>query len=42
VVIHHILAKGTMDETVMKALEKKDKTQSALLDAVKAEWEAVQ
>ena len=42
VVIHHILAKGTMDETVMKALEKKDKTQSALLEAVKAEWEAVQ
>ena len=42
VVIHHILAKGTMDETVMKALEKKDKTQSALLNAVKAEWEAVQ
>ena len=42
VVIHHILAKGTMDETVIKALEKKDKTQSALLDAVKAEWEAVQ
>lgn len=41
VIIHHIIAKGTMDETIMKALERKDKTQSALIDAVKAEWEAV-
>ena len=36
VVIHHIVSKGTIDENVMKALEKKDKTQSALIDAVKA------
>lgn len=36
VVIHHIISKGTIDENVMKALEKKDKTQSALIDAVKA------
>lgn len=36
VVIHHIIAKGTIDEDVMKALRKKEKTQSALIDAVKA------
>ena len=36
VVIHHIVSKGTIDENVMKALEKKDKTQAALIDAVKA------
>lgn len=36
VVIHHIIAKGTMDERVMDALNKKNNTQSALIDAVKA------
>ena len=36
VVIHHIIAKGTIDEDVMSALRKKEKTQSALIDAVKA------
>ena len=36
VVIHHLMAKGTLDERVMKALEKKDCGQSALVDAVKA------
>ena len=36
VVIHHILAKGTIDEDVMKAVENKNKTQAALIDAVKA------
>lgn len=36
VVIHHILAKGTIDEDVMKVLENKNKTQAALIDAVKA------
>jgi SNF2 family DNA or RNA helicase len=36
VVIHHILAKDTIDEDVMKALENKNKTQAALIDAVKA------
>ncbi len=35
VVIHHIIAKGTIDEQVMKALKQKDKTQAALIDAVK-------
>ena len=36
VVIHHTLAKGTIDEDVMKALENKNKTQAALIDSVKA------
>ena len=36
VVIHHIIAKGTIDEDVMKALSRKEKTQNALIDAVKA------
>ncbi len=36
VVIHHIIAKGTIDEDVMRALKRKDKTQTALIDAVKA------
>ena len=36
VVIHHIIAKGTIDEQVMKALRNKEKTQDALIDAVKA------
>ena len=36
VVIHHIITKGTIDERVMRALSEKDRTQSALIDAVKA------
>lgn len=36
VVIHHLIAKDTLDERVMEALEKKDCGQSALVDAVKA------
>ena len=36
VVIHHIIAKGTIDEQVMKALRLKDKTQTALIEAVKS------
>lgn len=36
VVIHHIIAKNTIDEDVMKALQKKEKVQSALIDSVKA------
>ncbi|MEC1771927.1 DEAD/DEAH box helicase [Schinkia azotoformans] len=36
VVIHHIIAKGTIDERVMKALEDKDVSQAALIEAVKA------
>lgn len=37
VVIHHILTKGTMDERVLKAVGQKEKTQDALIAAVKAE-----
>ena len=37
VVIQHIVAKNTIDEQIMKALKKKDNTQSALIDGVKAE-----
>jgi SNF2 family DNA or RNA helicase len=39
VVIHHIITKGTIDENVMTALNKKNKTQAALIDAVKAQLE---
>lgn len=37
VVIQHIVTVGTIDERILKALEQKDNTQSALIDAVKAE-----
>lgn len=37
VVIQHIVTVGTIDERILKALEQKDNTQSALMDAVKAE-----
>lgn len=36
VVIHHLVAAGTIDEDIMDALESKDKTQSAMMSAVKA------
>ena len=36
VVIHHIIAKGTIDEDVMAVLHRKDRIQTALIDAVKA------
>jgi len=36
VVIRHIVAEGTIDEQVMAALAAKDKTQAALIEAVKA------
>ena len=36
VVVHHIIAKNTIDENVMAALAKKDTGQAALLRAVKA------
>ena len=35
--IIHLISKGTIDEKIMKALSEKDNTQSALIDAVKAE-----
>lgn len=36
VVIHHLVAEGTIDEDIMKVLENKDKTQAAMMRAVKA------
>ena len=39
VVIHHIITQGTIDEAIMKALSEKDKSQAALIDAVKAQLE---
>ena len=39
VVIHHIVCSGTIDEDVMKALSRKERTQTALIDAVKANLE---
>ena len=36
VVIQHIVTAGTIDERVLKALESKDKTQTSLIEAVKA------
>jgi len=36
VVIHHIITQGTIDEQIMVALKRKDKTQAALIEAVKA------
>ena len=39
VVIHHIISANTIDERIMSALRKKEKTQSALIDAVKANLE---
>ena len=37
VVIQHIIAKGTIDEQIMKALLQKNMTQAALIEAVKAD-----
>lgn len=37
VVVQHIVTAGTIDERILKALMKKDMTQAALIDAVKAE-----
>lgn len=39
VVIHHIIAKGTIDEDVMASLQRKEKIQNALINAVKAKLE---
>ena len=35
--ITHLVTEGTLDETVLKALDAKDATQAALIDAVAAE-----
>ena len=39
VVIHHIITKDTIDEQIMAALDRKDRTQAALINAVKAQLE---
>ena len=39
VVVQHIITKDTMDERIMDTLRTKDKTQSALIEAVKADLE---
>ena len=37
VVIYHLVARGTIDEEVMRILKEKEKKQSDLIDALKAE-----
>ena len=39
VVIHHIVCENTIDEQILSALERKDTTQAALMNAVKAQLE---
>lgn len=41
VVIHHIICKGTIYEDVLAALQRKEKSQSALIQAVRARLEVV-
>ncbi len=41
VIIHHLIAEGTIDEDVMRALESKASGQDALMEAVKARIEKV-
>lgn len=40
VTVIHIVTEGTVDERILKTLEAKDQTQSALIDAVEAEVDA--
>jgi SNF2 family DNA or RNA helicase len=35
VTVHHIVARGTVDEAILRALRRKEKSQGALLDALK-------
>ena len=37
VVVQHIVTQGTIDNRIMKALSQKEQTQTALIDAVKAD-----
>ena len=41
VIVHHIITKNTIDEDVLLALTKKEKTQDDLIDAVKANLEVM-
>lgn len=40
VFVHHVIAKGTIDELILKMLQKKDSTQRALLNALKERYAA--
>lgn len=40
VVIHHLITQGTIDEDILAALQRKDRTQAALINAVKANLKA--
>lgn len=42
VIVHHLIAEGTMDEQVMQALSRKDAGQKGLMEAVKARITEVQ
>jgi SNF2 family DNA or RNA helicase len=35
IMVHHIIAKDTVDEAIIKAVRRKDKTQQSLLNAVR-------
>ena len=37
VTIHHIITEGTIDEQILEALSRKDRTQESLIAAVKAQ-----
>lgn len=41
VIVHHLIAKGTRDEDLMKALDRKDQTQNYILESLKARIERV-
>lgn len=42
VVVQHIVAQGTIDDRIIKALTQKEHTQATLIDAVKAVlWEEI-
>ena len=41
VVVQHIVTKGTIDEDILKALSRKERVQTALIDAVKANLKGV-
>ena len=41
VIIQHIITRGTVDEKILKAITEKDKTQTALMTAVRAELEEI-
>ena len=40
VVVQHIVTKDTIDNRIMKALSQKEHTQTALIDAVKADFKS--